>query len=98
MSEKEAVYLHKYDSEKDKKKYISKIFTKRKMPIIKCSCGAEILVLPDIKAMDRAINRHASEHKLKGMNAKERKIAKKKIIDQLIGNLLKKVGTLDVDA
>jgi len=28
---------------------------KRRMPTAKCICGAEILVLPDLKAMNKAI-------------------------------------------
>jgi hypothetical protein len=34
-----------------------------KMPIIKCDCGAEILVVPDLAAMDRAIKTHLAYHK-----------------------------------
>jgi hypothetical protein len=33
------------------------------MPIIKCVCGFEILVVPDLKAMSRAIKNHVAEHK-----------------------------------
>ncbi len=33
------------------------------MPIIKCVCGFEILVVPDLKAMDRAIKNHVAKHK-----------------------------------
>lgn len=36
---------------------------KKCMPIIKCCCGFEILVLPDLKAMDRAIKNHVTKHK-----------------------------------
>jgi hypothetical protein len=28
------------------------------MPIARCTCGFEILVVPDLKAMNRAINNH----------------------------------------
>jgi hypothetical protein len=34
-----------------------------KMPIIKCSCGAKILVVPDLPAMERAIKNHKTKHK-----------------------------------
>lgn len=30
--------------------------------VIKCSCGAEILLVPDIKAMSEAIETHVVEH------------------------------------
>jgi hypothetical protein len=33
------------------------------MRIIRCACGFEILVLPDMKAMDRAIENQVAEHK-----------------------------------
>ena len=36
---------------------------KIRLPIIKCVCGFKILVVPDLKAMDRAITNHVAEHK-----------------------------------
>ena len=36
---------------------------KRKMPIFNCSCGLEILIIPDIAEMKRAIKNHLIEHK-----------------------------------
>jgi hypothetical protein len=39
---------------------------KRRMPIIKCACGFEILVVPDLKAMNRAIANHVTKHKKAG--------------------------------
>lgn len=36
---------------------------KIRMPIIKCVCGFEILVVPDLKAMDQAIENHVANHK-----------------------------------
>ncbi len=95
MSEKKAIYLDKYDFEKDKVKYVSKSFSKRRMPIIKCSCGTEILVVPDIKAMDRAINRHVAEHKIKTGNLAEKKLANKKLSEDLIRKLLKAAATME---
>ncbi len=35
---------------------------KTRMPIIKCVCGFEILLVPDLKAMDRAIKNHITKH------------------------------------
>jgi len=34
-----------------------------KMQIVTCACGAKILVVPDVAAMDRAIKNHKVEHK-----------------------------------
>jgi hypothetical protein len=36
---------------------------KKHMPIVRCVCGFEILVLPDLKAMNLAIKNHLGEHK-----------------------------------
>ena len=36
---------------------------KKSMPIVRCICGSEILVVPDLKAMNRAIKNHVAEHK-----------------------------------
>jgi hypothetical protein len=36
---------------------------KKRMPIVRCLCGSEILVLPDLKAMSIAIQNHVAEHK-----------------------------------
>jgi hypothetical protein len=36
---------------------------KTRMPIIKCVCGFEILVVPDLKAINRAIRNHVANHK-----------------------------------
>jgi hypothetical protein len=33
-----------------------------KMPIYWCSCGSEILVVPDLAAMDRAVQKHIGHH------------------------------------
>ena len=33
------------------------------MPTIKCLCGFRILIVPDLKAMNRAIKNHVAEHK-----------------------------------
>ena len=41
------------------------IFVSHKMGTctIRCNCGCEILVVPDLKAMNRAIQNHIAEHK-----------------------------------
>jgi hypothetical protein len=35
---------------------------KKRMPIARCVCGFEVLVLPDLKAMNLAINNHLTVH------------------------------------
>lgn len=41
------------------------------MPVIRCVCGSEILVVPDLKAMYLAIKNHVVEHK-KNFDTSER--------------------------
>jgi hypothetical protein len=33
------------------------------IPTIRCMCGLRILIVPDLKAMNRAIKNHVNEHK-----------------------------------
>ena len=40
---------------------------KSRLPIIKCECGDEILLLPDLKAMDQAVQNHLLKHKSRGI-------------------------------
>jgi hypothetical protein len=35
----------------------------RKMPVFNCPCGAQILIVPDLPAMNKAIEKHLVEHK-----------------------------------
>lgn len=37
----------------------------RNLPTIKCECGHKILLIPDLKTMGQAIEKHALEHKNK---------------------------------
>ncbi len=36
---------------------------KSNMPVFTCTCGTKILIVPDIKEMDKAIRTHETEHK-----------------------------------
>lgn len=36
---------------------------KKGMPTIRCVCGLRILIVPDLKAMNRAIKNHVAKHK-----------------------------------
>jgi hypothetical protein len=40
----------------------SHCFLKKNMPIVRCKCGYEILVIPDLKAMNTVIKKHISKH------------------------------------
>ena len=59
---------------------------KEGLPIINCDCGTEILVLPDLQAMNRAIKTHVSEHRKKERNTKDNRLTTGKII-QLLSQL-----------
>ncbi|MFB3889542.1 MAG: hypothetical protein ACE14S_08625 [Candidatus Bathyarchaeia archaeon] len=64
-----------------------------RLPVIKCVCGTEILVLPDLKEMSKAIDRHALEHL-----ETERRAKRDEAVDDvwrlLIKQLLKKADEI----
>ena len=65
------------------------IKTKR-MPIFKCSCGASILIVPDLPEMDKAIRTHIIEHKrITGQRLKE------EIISQAILKTITEYQTIE---
>jgi hypothetical protein len=35
---------------------------KKNLPIIKCKCGSELLLVPDVELMNNAIEKHVAEH------------------------------------
>ncbi len=56
------------------------------LPIIKCTCGHEILLLPDAKEMGQVIEKHALEHKKRyGLTEEETNA----LIDSLIFQVFK---------
>ena len=50
-----------FTSSQDKKSKSAKY--QKGMPTIRCICGLRILIVPDLKAMNRAIKNHVAEHK-----------------------------------
>jgi hypothetical protein len=58
------------------------------LPTVKCVCGAEILLVPDVKLMSKALEAHVEEHKRKFKNAKEAEIEAQCIMDDLIEKVL----------
>ena len=50
-----------FASVKDRKRKSS--ILKKGMLTVRCVCGTRILVVPDLKAMNRAIKNHITEHK-----------------------------------
>jgi hypothetical protein len=63
----------------------------RRLPIITCACGYEILILPDLKIMSQAIEKHVLEHKNMGATDSEAD----KIELELIAQLFSKVAGPD---
>lgn len=59
---------------------------KERLPIIRCECGAEILVVPDLHAMNRVIKTHVAEHRKNERNTKKNVITSGKI-SQLLSQL-----------
>jgi hypothetical protein len=58
------------------------------MPTVKCLCGFQILVVPDLKAMNQAIERHIKEHaKISESSEKKRALAGN-LRQYLIGQIL----------
>ncbi len=56
------------------------------LPIINCECGAEILVVPDLQAMNNAIKRHVAKHRKLEKEAKNN-FSKSGKISQLLSQL-----------
>jgi hypothetical protein len=56
------------------------------LPIICCECGAEILVVPDLKAMNRAIKTHVADHRKKESDTDKSKFTSGRI-SQLLSQL-----------
>ena len=59
---------------------------KERLPIINCECGAEILLVPDLQAMNRALKTHVSEHRKKERSSKNNVTTSSKI-SQLLSQL-----------
>ena len=60
----------------------------RKMPIIVCECGQEILVIPDLKEMVRCIEAHARSHSEKERNPCESEAEFNRIEEELTQKVL----------
>ena len=66
-----------------------------RLPLINCECGTEILLLPDLQAMNRAIKAHATEHRKKGRDT-SRNVNTCGNISQLLSQLsLRKISEQD---
>jgi hypothetical protein len=65
---------------------------KERLPLISCECGAEILVVPDLQAMNRAIKTHVAQHRKRERTAARNSITSSKISQLLSQLTLIKMG------
>ena len=63
--------LHEINFYSDQDREREVVVHKNRMPIVRCVCGSEILVVPDLKAMNRAINNHVFEHSQVGYSSEK---------------------------
>ena len=69
-------------------------YLKSRLPLIKCVCGNEILLVPDIKAMGRAIEHHARKHMKKEFCERKANEVFEKVSDDLISQLFDLVSSI----
>ena len=67
---------------------------KERLPLIKCECGVEILLVPDLEAMNRAIKAHVTEHKKKESNTKKNVVTSSNISQMLSQLSLRKISEM----
>jgi len=84
----------KFESQIEEKIYQRLILHRNKCSSysIWCECGAEILLIPDVKEMGRCIESHAEEHQKKEKNPADGKAAFEYIENFLIKKVLEKAA------
>jgi hypothetical protein len=63
----------------------------KKLPIIKCECGAEILLIPQVDLMSKAIDNHVEGHRAKVSDPIKADVLAKHIEDHLIKQVFEKI-------
>ena len=64
-----------------------------KLTMITCSsCGAEIMLVPDVKLMSQAIEAHVEKHKLRAKNSPVAEEEAERIRDDLIKQVFQKAS------
>ena len=58
---RKSIHEINFSSNQDRQRKVASY--KKHMPIAQCACGFELLVVPDLKAMNLAIKRHLAEHR-----------------------------------
>lgn len=65
---------------------------KKRLPKISCECGAEILMVPDLKGMSEAIEAHVEKHVKEIENPAKAEATAERIREDLITKVLKKAS------
>ena len=60
---------------------------KERLPIINCVCGSEILLVPDLQAMNRAIKNHVTEHRKTERRNTQKNLIKPSKVSELLSQL-----------
>ncbi len=63
----------------------------KKLPIIKCECGAEILLIQQVDLMGKAINSHVEEHRARVSDPIKAYALAKRIEDHLVKQVFEKI-------
>lgn len=64
------------------------------LPMIECSCGAKILLVPSVKEMDKSIEAHIEQHIKHIKSAKEADAEAERIHDDLITKVIEKAAEM----
>jgi hypothetical protein len=71
---------------------VSDNYLKKRLPIINCECGTEILVVPDLQAMNHAIKTHVANHRKKKRNTQKNEIKPNEVSELLSQLIIIKMG------
>jgi hypothetical protein len=63
----------------------------KQLPIIKCECGAEILLVQQVDLMNKAINSHLEEHRARVSDPIKADALAKRIEEYLIKQIFEKI-------
>ena len=63
----------------------------KKLPVIKCECGEEILLIQQVDLMSKAINNHVEAHRAKVSDPIKADLLAEHIEDHLIKQVFKKI-------
>ena len=63
----------------------------KKLPIIRCECGAEILLIQQVDLMSKAINSHVEEHRARVSDPIKADAVAERIEDHLIKQVFEKI-------